>query len=764
MNTKTFTFTALTMLFAFISLSGLIAQNWDERPGTDFSSVYLGDFTQGVWDQTAFDNQWQQVESFYANHIAGGYLSFIWTSRRIICSSTKYSIPYAVEGRISYGSSSNRGGMVIRAKMTEGLQEPPSDPGFNTEAIAFYPADGNTMIIQFTAADNSTQSQIMVETPSGTVDLMSSPFTLRTEDYGSSIYVFIDDSPLARIDLSDLNENVYSSGTVYNPDMTKAGTFSGMEVLKTGHVAFCQRDADLELYKVDISEGTYTDTYDITFKITTDGEALEGASIIIDDEILDTDANGEIVFSRIMGTYNYGVHKFGYEEFTGSVTVSDQAVNLSVSLTKAEENPDPEYTFAPDYLLNVADHSEWSEVESSFNQQWDVIDKMNSGYFYGNNYLILNWMQPRVIASKSTCQTPYAFEAEISFPDQDATGGLIIRHDSSIAIENMQEPGNITDIVPMFNREGIAIFPTLSGEGMYVQFSGPISTDNEGYSTDIKRIEVPAPNNMDFRGHGTIRIEDYGTYIYAFYNDTAIVRIELREMVENNYTSGTVYNGNMVPIGEVSGVEVIDKGKVGIAIRHEVTSTYSLYVYSMSIEVPATVPDAPTEVSASLINVDTVQVSFTAPENNGGIEIGSYTVTSSPDGITQTGEVSPIIITGLNYNTSYTFTVIATNEVGDSEASESSNEVTTGSKITSIEDAELAKVKVYQSNAGIVVDMQNLCGVQNIFVYNTSGRLVYSQQSEGGSIFTIDNNLETGIYFVTVLGDGKINQTKIVIE
>jgi len=91
--------------------------------------------------------------------------------------------------------------------------------------------------------------------------------------------------------------------------------------------------------------------------------------------------------------------------------------------------------------------------------------------------------------------------------------------------------------------------------------------------------------------------------------------------------------------------------------------------------VPATVPGAPTVVTASGGNTQAT-VSFTAPASNGGSAITGYTVTSSPGNITATGSGSPITITGLTNLTSYTFTVIAANIVGNSVASSASNSVT----------------------------------------------------------------------------------------
>jgi uncharacterized protein (TIGR02145 family) len=70
-----------------------------------------------------------------------------------------------------------------------------------------------------------------------------------------------------------------------------------------------------------------------------------------------------------------------------------------------------------------------------------------------------------------------------------------------------------------------------------------------------------------------------------------------------------------------------------------------------------------------------VSVSFVAPTNNGGRAITSYTVTSNPGNITASGTTSPIIVAGLTNGTSYTFTVKATNEVGNSLASSASTAV-----------------------------------------------------------------------------------------
>ncbi|GIQ71438.1 S-layer homology domain-containing protein [Xylanibacillus composti] len=85
-------------------------------------------------------------------------------------------------------------------------------------------------------------------------------------------------------------------------------------------------------------------------------------------------------------------------------------------------------------------------------------------------------------------------------------------------------------------------------------------------------------------------------------------------------------------------------------------------------------PAAPTNVMVTP-SFNSVTVAFDTP-NDGGSPITQYTVTSSPEGITNTGTASPITITGLTYGVDYTFTVTATNVMGTSAASAPSTPIT----------------------------------------------------------------------------------------
>jgi hypothetical protein len=92
-----------------------------------------------------------------------------------------------------------------------------------------------------------------------------------------------------------------------------------------------------------------------------------------------------------------------------------------------------------------------------------------------------------------------------------------------------------------------------------------------------------------------------------------------------------------------------------------------------SFVTPAAVPAVPTGVTAQPGN-GAAWVTWTAPADNGAA-ITSYTITASPGGKTATTNTVGGTVGGLANGTGYTFTVIATNAVGQSSASGSTASV-----------------------------------------------------------------------------------------
>ncbi len=99
---------------------------------------------------------------------------------------------------------------------------------------------------------------------------------------------------------------------------------------------------------------------------------------------------------------------------------------------------------------------------------------------------------------------------------------------------------------------------------------------------------------------------------------------------------------------------------------------------SSGVTPTTTAPGAPTVVTATPGDTQAT-VSWTAPADDGGSPITKYTVTSSPDNkvaVTPDGSTLTATVTGLTNGTPYTFTVVATNAIGDGSTSMASSPVT----------------------------------------------------------------------------------------
>ncbi len=127
-----------------------------------------------------------------------------------------------------------------------------------------------------------------------------------------------------------------------------------------------------------------------------------------------------------------------------------------------------------------------------------------------------------------------------------------------------------------------------------------------------------------------------------------------------------------------SGTIVVNGLTNGTAYTFTVTATNTTGTSSASSAsnsaTPATVPSTPSAPSATAGNAQAT-VTFTAPAANGSAITG-YTVTSIPSGGTDSNAGSTglsHVVTGLTNLTSYTFTVHATNAVGNSAESSASS-------------------------------------------------------------------------------------------
>ena len=104
--------------------------------------------------------------------------------------------------------------------------------------------------------------------------------------------------------------------------------------------------------------------------------------------------------------------------------------------------------------------------------------------------------------------------------------------------------------------------------------------------------------------------------------------------------------------------------------------TFSAYLDLLSNddEPAASVPGAPVIVSVTAGDRRAV-VNFTAPADDGGATISSYSATSSPGGRSATCGASPCTVRGLTNGQAYRFSVTATNIAGEGPASNLSDSV-----------------------------------------------------------------------------------------
>ena len=82
-----------------------------------------------------------------------------------------------------------------------------------------------------------------------------------------------------------------------------------------------------------LEPGTPTPTYKATFTVTSDGAAgIADAIVDVNGSRIKTNENGEAVFNLRAGTYPYKVKKNGHIQQTGTISVTNSAVDTAITL------------------------------------------------------------------------------------------------------------------------------------------------------------------------------------------------------------------------------------------------------------------------------------------------------------------------------------------------------------------------------------------------------------------------------------------------
>ncbi|WP_397609019.1 Ig-like domain-containing protein [Shewanella algae] len=244
--------------------------------------------------------------------------------------------------------------------------------------------------------------------------------------------------------------------------------------------------------------------------------------------------------------------------------------------------------------------------------------------------------------------------ATVSFSAPASTGGAAI---SSYTVTS--SPGGLT-------ASGAGSPLTVSGLSNGTGYSFTVSASNTAgtgpASSPSNTVTPKANQSISFSNPGA---QSFGTTPTL----TATASSGLAPVFSSNSTG-------VCTITTTGTLSFVSAGSCSINADQAGDSGYNAApTVTQSFTVNAVVPGAPMSVSAVAADASAT-VSFSAPASTGGVAINSYTVTSSPGGLTASGTGSPLTVSGLSNGTGYSFTVSASNTAGTGPASSPSNTVT----------------------------------------------------------------------------------------
>lgn len=284
-------------------------------------------------------------------------------------------------------------------------------------------------------------------------------------------------------------------------------------------------------------------------------------------------------------------------------------------------------------------------------------------------------MAPTELVATATSST----RAAIQYTQPASNNGAVITSYTAIST-----PGSITASTITALSSVIYIYGLVTATDYTFQIYATNSNGNSPVSTSSNQIKTfaivpdsPIIGTGTYIGNRTIRV----AYTAPAYNGGSTITSYTAISTPGNISATTSTAGS--GIINVPGLSALTSYTFKVHATNSI-GTSSQSAASSLVSVPSTPPLAPSITSVSLTTSSSVTITYTAPADNGGSTILSYTAISSPGSITTSTSRAgggTIFMSGLSFNTSYTFQVLATNAVGAGPYSTTSSYVATWGSI-----------------------------------------------------------------------------------